>query len=135
MDYIACGYPDMSYHGTKAWYPDFSNYSRVLGILICGEYAVPFSSNNSNNKGMLDVKDRYKKTYKDNDSYFYFGYNMHWEKHDFEIPKLPNGYEWKILVDTSDDELGKCIENSILTVDDRSIVVLESSKVIKDTVE
>ena len=66
---------------------------------------------------------------------------MHWESHVFELPKLPNGYVWKILVDTSDEgildyneydsfyshknkDIGKC-----LTVNDRSIVVLISSKV------
>ena len=131
MDYISCGYPDMSYHGTKAWYPDFSNYSRVIGILISGDYPVVKTTRNTKKISSKKTKD----------NYFYFAYNMHWESHVFELPKLPNGYVWKILVDTSDEgildyneydsfyshknkDIGKC-----LTVNDRSIVVLISSKV------
>jgi len=128
MDYIACGYPDMSYHGTKAWYPDFSNYSRVLGILISGDYAVPFPEDlNSSN-----VQDRYKKTRKQKDSYFYLAYNMHWEKHEYELPRLPMGYEWRVIIDTSKDDTNNKAVDKILTVDDRSIVVLESYR-LEDT--
>ena len=32
--------PDVSRHGTKAWYPDYSNYSRTLAMLFCGKYAM-----------------------------------------------------------------------------------------------
>lgn len=83
MDYIACGTPDISYHGTKAWYPDFTNYSRVLGIMLCGKY------------GKID--------HKTDDNYFYFAYNMHWEEHEFDLPDLPQGMSWRVLIDTSMD--------------------------------
>ena len=66
------------------------------------------------------------------DNYFYFAYNMNWEKHDFELPKLPNDLEWSVLVDTSVEQI---IENNnmkdlgrIITVNDRSIVVFMSKK-------
>lgn len=38
MDYLACGHPDVSYHGVKAWCPEFENFRRQLGIMYCGEY-------------------------------------------------------------------------------------------------
>lgn len=33
MDTLSCGMPDLSIHGMQAWRPDFSNYSRMLGML------------------------------------------------------------------------------------------------------
>ncbi len=81
MDYISCGFPDLSFHGTKAWYPDYSNYSRVLGILLCGNYV------NINRV--------------DSDESFYIAYNMHWDNHVFDLPNPPKGKEWSVLIDTS----------------------------------
>ena len=123
MDYISCGHPDLSYHGTKAWYPDYSNYSRVLGILLCGKYA------------MVD------RTTCDN--YFYFAYNMHWEAHDFDLPNLIQGLEWSVLIDTSEEysqvleqemmteKVQKQLKKKRLTVKPRSIVVLISKPIEK----
>ncbi len=39
MDYLACGHPDISYHGVNAWQPEFENFRRQIGILYCGAYA------------------------------------------------------------------------------------------------
>ena len=72
--------------------------------------------------------DRYKKTHKGKDSYFYFACNMHWEKHDFELPRLPRGYVWDVVLDTSKDEIENKRVDRILTTTDRSIVVLEGHK-------
>lgn len=38
VDTLSCGMPDLSIHGTQAWRPDYSNYSRMLGLLYYGEY-------------------------------------------------------------------------------------------------
>ena len=83
MDYISCGFPDLSFHGIKAWYPDFSHYSRMLGVMLSGNYA--------------------KINRKDNDQNFYFIYNMHWDKHEFDLPKLPMGMQWFIRLDTAEN--------------------------------
>ncbi|HEX3075440.1 MAG TPA: alpha-amylase [Lachnospiraceae bacterium] len=80
MDYLSCGCPDMSFHGTKAWYPDFSNYSRVFSAMLCGKYA--------------------KLKNGSDDHYFYIAFNMHWEKHEFDLPQLPSNQSWKVLIDT-----------------------------------
>lgn len=119
MDYISCGYPDLSFHGTKAWYPDYSNYSRVLGIMLCGKYVKVDRINN--------------------DKYFYFAYNMHWEPHNFDLPNLPEGSEWSVLIDTSEEyeqivneevmseKVKKQLANKRLLLKPRSIVVLVST--------
>lgn len=87
MDYISCGFPDVSFHGTKAWYPDYSHYSRMLGVMLCGKYV--------------------KIDRKENDWIFYLIFNMHWEKHEFDLPRLPEGMMWQILIDTTEETTEK----------------------------
>ncbi|MBO7633768.1 MAG: alpha-amylase, partial [Lachnospiraceae bacterium] len=67
-DYIHSGCPDVSFHGTKAWYPDFGYFSRTLGMLLNGEYA---------------ITDRVNR-----DTSFYVAFNMHWEEHEFDLPSV-----------------------------------------------
>lgn len=77
MDYISCGYPDLSYHGEQAWYPEFANYSRHMGVLYCGKYA------------------RINK--RKEDAFIYVAYNTHWVEHEFSLPKLPAGMKWQVV--------------------------------------
>ena len=122
-DYVSCGYPDLSYHGTKAWFPDFSNYSRTLGVLLCGEYAVAnkFGSRNGINSCLKANK---------KDDYFYMAFNMHWEPHQFDLPKLPEGMEWELIVDTHSEKNyeGKIIDGISFNVRERTIAVFKSKK-------
>lgn len=112
LDYLACGHPDVSYHGVRAWYPEFENYRRQLGILYCGEY------------------DRCADGSSDN--YFYVAYNMHWESHAFALPNLPDGLFWHVSINTDANALNGCYgpgDEPILkdqrqfSVEPRSIVV------------
>lgn len=80
MDTLSCGIPDLSVHGTQAWRPDYSNYSRMLGLLYYGEY----------------VEEREGRS-------VYIIYNMYWEPKSFDLPNLPYGKNWKIMVDTYDN--------------------------------
>lgn len=80
-DYASCGFPDLSFHGTKAWYPDYSNYSRVFGIMLCGKYA------------MVDRAHH--------DTTFYIACNMHWEDQEFDLPTLDKGVRWQVMVNTA----------------------------------
>lgn len=83
-DYLVCGHPDVSYHGVKTWCPEFENFRRQLGIMYCGEYGTrPDGSP---------------------DDYFYTAYNMHWEPHEFALPKLPKGLKWHMAFNTDDSE-------------------------------
>lgn len=84
MDYLACGHPDISYHGVNAWRPEFENFRRQIGILYSGEYGRHADGTN--------------------DDYFFVTYNMHWEPHEFALPNLPRYQEWQIAFDTGDEE-------------------------------
>ena len=86
MDYLACGHPDISYHGVNAWQPEFENFRRQIGILYCGAYA--------------------KKPNGENDDFFFVIFNMHWEPHSFALPNLPKNLVWSLAFDTSDSAAG-----------------------------
>lgn len=83
-DFGFTGSPDISYHGTKAWYPDFGYYSRTLGIMLNGAYA--------------DIKEadgiRTRK-----DKSFLMLINTHWEAHEFSLPVI-TGCEWDFVFST-----------------------------------
>jgi len=79
LDTENCGFPDLSFHGKEAWKPDFSYYVRHIGVMLCGLYE------NEQQKP---------------DNSFYFLFNMHWELHEFAMPKLPEGKQWQLFMDT-----------------------------------
>lgn len=108
LDYASCGSPDISYHGMKAWYPDYSNYSRILGVMLCGHYA------------MVDRKNH--------DNSFYIAYNMHWEDHVFDLPKPITGHQWSILIDTGREDKNLLENQKKYNVRARSIVVFIGKK-------
>lgn len=115
MDYISCGYPDLSYHGDMAWYPQFENYNRHLGIMFCGKYA--------------------KINKKKEDDFFYVAYNTHWVEHEFALPKLPSGFKWYILTESEKGEYSKeapivSKKQTQITVPGRSILVLIGKRAV-----
>ncbi len=73
-DYLSKGMPDLSYHGTRAWYGEFESYNRQMGILYAGEYT--------------------------GDRTLYVLYNMHMIEHEIALPTLPSGQSWYLLADT-----------------------------------
>jgi isoamylase len=82
MDYIACGMPDLSFHGTSPWYPDYDHYSRQLGIMLCGAYT-------ATDRNLYDAS-------------FYLAYNFHQEIQDFNLPKAREGEEWVLFLSTAE---------------------------------
>lgn len=90
MDYLACGHPDVSYHGVKAWCPEFENFRRQLGIMYCGLYG--------------------KKADGTDDDYFFVAYNMHWEAHEFALPNLPKKMQWHLAINTDDEKINGIYE-------------------------
>jgi len=110
-DYVGSGYPDISWHGTKAWYADWSS-NHTIAFLLCGKHA---------KQGQVE------------DNYIYVAMNMHWETHWFEIPGAPAGKQWKIFANTGanspEDSWSPgnepILENqSGLLLRDRSVVIL-----------
>ena len=109
MDYGACGYPDVSYHGEAPWKPDLSHYSRQLGVMYCGKYAC--------------------KAKNVPDDFFYIAYNMHWEPCSFALPKLPKGMEYKLLLTGEENGVVLNAEKTDVTLPGRCICVFVSTVV------
>ena len=84
VDYQAKGYPDISFHGERAWYCTQDHTCRLLGVMYCGAYA--------------------QKENGEADDLIYVGYNFHWEARTIALPNLTEGMKWKKVVDTSDGE-------------------------------
>jgi len=78
-DYVGSGYPDISWHGPKAWNIDYSDERPIVAFLLCGRHA---------REGTEE------------DNYIYVAMNMHWEPRNFEIPALPEGMLWHVFANT-----------------------------------
>ena len=76
MDNHSDGIPDLSYHGERAWYCNFSRADRHVGCLYSGRYA--------GEKGLL-----------------YIAYNLYWTDQEFALPILPKNTAWYKVMDTS----------------------------------
>lgn len=108
MDSLSCGYPDLSYHGERAWYGEFDNGNRQLGVLYCGKYA-------------------------GEDCFIYVVYNLHWNPHEFALPHLPEEMEWYQAIDTGSGVYpeGKELfleEKQQFSVPGRTVIVLVGRK-------
>ena len=108
MDYAACGYPDLSYHGQNAWTPRTEGYFRYIGQMYCGKYAQTQEGGE--------------------DDFLYVAMNMHWELHQLALPKLPRGMKWELVFSTEEWEESMEENGSELlkTVLPRSISVYRS---------
>ncbi len=84
MDYLSCGYPDISFHGKEAWRPEASPAVRSVGIMYCGYYGVT--------EGHRD------------DTLFYIGINLHWKTRSLGLPQLPKGKTWTLYASTKPEE-------------------------------
>lgn len=91
MDYLSCGYPDISFHGREAWRPDTTPASRSVGIMYCGCYGE-----------INGVKD---------DTFFYIGINLHWKADYLGLPQLPKGKEWTLYTSTDLQEMKEAYMN------------------------
>ena len=103
MDYKSDGLPDMSYHGSKAWYADFSHFDRHFSVMYCGKYA------------LLD------KAGEEQD--IYIAYNMYWENQEFGVPSVRNKKKWHLEFST-DGNKKDCDIDRMYEAPGRSISVL-----------
>ncbi|MEU9125473.1 glycogen debranching protein GlgX [Streptomyces sp. NPDC048506] len=65
------GPADISWHGVRAWQPDWSTESRLLALMRSG------------------------------DEQIYVAMNAHWEPHDLELPRPELATEWHLVADTA----------------------------------
>jgi glycogen operon protein len=77
QDYVKSGYADITWHGTRAWNPDWSENSRTLAYMLCGKHA----------QGVVK------------DNYLYVAMNSFWEPLSFELPQ-PGGLKWHVAINT-----------------------------------
>lgn len=86
MDHLSCGCPDLSYHGAEAWRTSMDYQTRYIGVMLCGKYCV------------TDGRE---------EDCLYIAYNMHWEPHEFALPKPFKDRRWRLLMDTAKEgEIG-----------------------------
>jgi glycogen operon protein len=86
MDYVSYGCPDLSYHGLRAWGPDFSYHSRNLGMLFNGSYAPARNG--------------------EPDDDFYVIFNMDFFEHDFDLPLVNKSGKWEIVISSNPQKTG-----------------------------
>lgn len=118
MDYLSCGYPDISFHGREAWRPDTGPASRSIGIMYCGYY------------GEMDGHQ--------DDTFFYIGINLHWQGRYLGLPQLPKDKEWVMYASTQPQAASDRIDNDVeesggsaelmqeIYVEPRSVVICTS---------
>jgi glycogen operon protein len=78
-DYKGSGFADITWHGQKAWYVDWSAQNKTLAFLLCGMHA---------KGGTVD------------DNSVYVAMNMDWQMRGFELPKLPDYMAWHVFANT-----------------------------------
>lgn len=83
MDYRSLGYPDISYHGDRAWYGDMEPGSRQIGIMYCEGYG----GEEGREPGFL-----------------YLACNLHWETQRLALPHLPERMRWGVVMKTCEEE-------------------------------
>jgi len=79
-DTIGSGYPDISWHGTKPWTPDWTPPSRTLAFLLCGRHCAAADGP---------------------PHFLYVAFNMYYKPIEFTLPVLPRKLSWFRLADTS----------------------------------
>jgi len=112
MDYLSCGYPDLSYHGKNAWRAQTEGYNRYIGILYCGKYSL--------------------KPDGEEDDFLYLAMNMHWESHELALPRLPRGMRWERVFATGEETAAE--EEYIRCLSPRSTAIYCSVKEQEKTV-
>ncbi len=78
LDTLSCGMPDLSVHGTQAWKAEFEQHHRQMGLYYSAKYF-------PKEKEQHDI---------------YILYNMHWEAHDFALPRIAKTHAWYLAFDT-----------------------------------
>ena len=116
-DYLALGFPDISFHGERAWYVNVDNASRLFGVMYYDAYGCDRDEESS------------KRQYVPED-FIYIAYNFHWEDREVALPNLPQNICWKKVIDTAEDYESCFAEGTedlmrSAMVRPRSILVLE----------
>ena len=116
-DVVGSGYPDISWHGTQPWKPDWTPASLSLAFMLCGRHGVAVGGP---------------------PHFIYCVFNSYYQPLEFTLPTLPRGAKWFRVVDTARPSPEDIVEPGeevplqmpaagkklTLTVTERSAVVL-----------
>lgn len=105
MDYLGCGYPDVSVHGAKPWQPENMPSSHYVGLMYCGKYVHEAGRD---------------------DDYFYFAYNMHWEPRMIGLPTLPGKLQWHVEALSLEAQRPDLEDMHQIEIPARTIVIFKS---------
>ncbi|RGY02037.1 glycogen debranching enzyme [Blautia sp. OF03-15BH] len=86
----ATGFPAVSVHTNRPWDGTIGSETKALAICYAGKAA-------------------------QGEDLVYMALNVYWEGQKFELPKLPDGYEWRCFADTALDGTGKADHSSVIT--------------------
>ena len=86
----ATGFPAVSVHTNRPWDSTIGSETKALAICYAGKAA-------------------------QGEDLVYMALNVYWEGQKFELPKLPDGYEWRCFADTALDGTGKADHSSAIT--------------------
>lgn len=106
IDHRSLGYPDISYHGQRAWYGDLEPSSRQVGIMYYEGYG--------------------QESGRDGQGFIYLACNLYWEQQRLALPNIPEEMGWSVALKTcggeEQDELQ--FEEDHVLVPARTIAVL-----------
>lgn len=80
LDPSDTGFPAVSIHTNQPWDTSINQETKCLAVCYAGKT-------------------------EQGEDLVYVALNVYWEKQRFELPKLPNAYEWKRFIDTALDEV------------------------------
>ena len=81
------GYPELSFHGTKAWDFDESSSGLAFAYMYAQDHLKYAAGSLGDEKASGDC-------------FIYVAVNAHWEEHTFSLPVLPEGFMWRLAFDT-----------------------------------
>ena len=99
-------YPELSWHGEKPWCFDRNQPFLTFGVMY-SEAAADF--------GIQE------------DCFIYLAYNAHWEEHSFELPIIPEGMRWSVVLysaDTKMETTGTKVENRVNLLQRSSMLLI-----------
>jgi len=98
------GYPELSFHGTKAWNLNQSKPFHTFGFM--------FAETRSDHGAQRDC-------------FIYCGVNTYWKERTLELPVIPSSMQWHRVVYTASEVLAdSVVRRGSIDLDPRSIMVL-----------
>ena len=127
------GFPTVSVHTNQPWDNNVTQESKFLGVMFAG--AVPAGSSqktgrNQENAWSQEAERRRKSVWSlemertrelETEDLVYLAVNVFWEDQQFFLPKLPNGFVWRLAVNTDQPEMPE--KESQMTVIDSEFIL------------